>query len=139
VLPLRRRTGTLLWALYDRPVARGLLARLIAIGVAAGVFGALFGVGGGIVLVPLLLLLASFRPHEATATSLGAIAITALAGVVAYALRDDIRYGYAVLLGVPAAIGALGGATLQQRVSGRSLTFGFSGLLLGVGVWLLVG
>jgi uncharacterized membrane protein YfcA len=120
-------------------VARGLLARLIAIGVAAGVFSALFGVGGGIVLVPLLLLLVSFRPHEATATSLGAIAITALAGVVAYAFRDDIRYSYAALLGVPAAIGALGGATLQQRLSGRLLTLGFACLLVGVGIWLLAG
>ena len=120
-------------------MARGLLVRLLAIGVVAGVFSALFGVGGGIVLVPLLLLLASFRPHEATATSLGAIAITALAGVVAYALRHDIRYSYAALLGVPAALGALAGATVQQRFSARSLTFGFAALLVGVGIWLIVG
>jgi len=109
------------------------------IGVAAGVFSALFGVGGGIVLVPLLLLVASFRPHEAAATSLGAIAITALAGVVAYALRHDIRYSYAALLGVSAAIGVVGGTSLQQRLSGRSLTLGFACVLVGVGVWLLVG
>jgi hypothetical protein len=120
-------------------VPRGLLARLVAIGLTAGVFSALFGVGGGIVLVPLLLLAASFKPHEATATSLGAIAITALAGVVAYALRDDIRYGYAALLGIPAAVGAVGGATLQQRLSGRRLTLAFAVLLVGVGIWLLVG
>jgi uncharacterized membrane protein YfcA len=114
------------------------VARLAAIGLLAGVFSALFGVGGGIVIVPLLLLLAAFRPHEATATSLGAIAITAVSGVVAYAIRGDIRYGYAVLLGVPAMAGAVLGAAMQQRFSGRALTFAFAALLVGIGVWLLV-
>jgi uncharacterized membrane protein YfcA len=120
-------------------VSGALFGRLVAIGLVAGVFSSLFGVGGGIVIVPLLLLLASFAPHEATATSLGAIAITALAGVAAYALRHDIRYAYAALVGVPAAVGALGGATLQQRFSGRSLALGFAVLLAGIGIWLIAG
>jgi hypothetical protein len=129
----------LLAALYDTPVPVALFGRLVAIGLVAGVFSSFFGVGGGVVIVPLLLLLAAFRPHEATATSLGAIAITALAGVVAYALRHDVRYAYAVLVGLPATIGVLSGATLQQRLSGRSLTIGFAALLTGIGVWLIVG
>jgi len=115
------------------------VVRLAAIGLVAGVFSALFGVGGGIVIVPLLLLATSFRPHEAAATSLGAIAVTALSGVVAYALRHEIRYSYALLLGLPAMAGALGGAALQQRVSARSLTLAFSGLLVALGIWLIVG
>jgi uncharacterized membrane protein YfcA len=115
------------------------VVRLAAIGLVAGVFSALFGVGGGIVIVPLLLLVAGFRPHEATATSLGAIAITAVAGVVAYAVRGDIRYGHAVLLGVPAMAGAVAGAAFQQRFSGQSLTLAFSALLAGIGIWLIVG
>ena len=129
----------LLGGLYHGLVSRGFLGRLVVIGLVAGAFSSVFGVGGGIVVVPLLLLLTSFRPHEAAATSLGAIAITALAGVAAYALRDDIRYSYAALLGLPAAFGALGGATLQQRVSARSLTLAFAGLLAGIAVWLLAG
>ena len=116
-----------------------LLARLVAIGLVAGVFSSLFGVGGGIVIVPLLLMLVAFRPHEAAATSLGAIAITALAGVTVYALRHDVRYAYAALLGAPAAVGALAGAAVQQRFSARSLTLGFAALLAGIGVWLIVG
>ena len=79
------------------PVA--LFGRLVAIGLVAGVFSSLFGVGGGLVIVPLLLLFAAFPPHQATATSFGAIAITALAGAAAYALRHDIRYAYAALVG----------------------------------------
>jgi uncharacterized protein len=114
-------------------------ARLVGIGLVAGVFSSLFGVGGGLVIVPLLLLLAAYPPHEATATSLGAVAITALAGVVAYALRHDIRYSYAALVGLPATIGVIGGAALQQRFSGRALTLSFALLLVGIGIWLMVG
>ena len=53
--------------------------RLIAIGIVAGVFSALLGVGGGLIAVPLLILFAHVPEREATATSLGAIGITALA------------------------------------------------------------
>jgi len=120
-------------------VPRELFGRLLVIGLVAGVFSSLFGVGGGIVIVPLLLLVTSFAPHEAAATSLGAIAITAVAGVTAYALRHDIRYAYAALVGIPATVGALGGATLQQRLSARSLTLAFSVLLVGIGIWLIAG
>ena len=117
----------------------GLSARLVAIGLVAGVFSSLFGVGGGLVIVPMLLLLAAYPPHEATATSLGAVAITALAGVVAYALRHDIRYAYAALVGLPATVGVVGGAALQQRFTGRALTLAFALLLVGIGIWLLAG
>jgi uncharacterized protein len=120
-------------------VPRELFGRLVVIGLVAGVFSSLFGVGGGIVIVPLLLLATSFVPHEATATSLGAITITAVAGVAAYALRHDIRYAYAALVGIPATFGAVSGAALQQRLSARSLTLAFSVLLVAIGVWLIAG
>lgn len=115
------------------------MPRLIAVGVAAGVFGALFGVGGGIVILPLLVMFAHFAAREAAATSLGAIGITAVAGVVAYAARGEVRVGYALLVGIPAAAAAFAGAGLQQRVSNRSLTAGFAVLLFGVGIWMIVG
>jgi uncharacterized membrane protein YfcA len=115
------------------------LGRLVGIGLAAGVFSSLFGVGGGLVIVPLLILLAGFAPRHAAATSLGAIAITALAGAVAYGVRGEIRYAYAALVGLPATLGALAGADLQQRISARSLSVAFGGFLGGIGVWLIVG
>ncbi len=117
----------------------GLSARLVGIGLVAGVFSSLFGVGGGLVIVPLLLLVVAYPPHQATATSLGAVAITAVAGVVAYAFRHDIRYAYAALVGLPATVGVVGGAALQQRFSGRALTLAFAVLLVGIGIWLIVG
>ena len=111
--------------------------RLVAIGLAAGVFSAFFGVGGGIIAVPLLILVAGLPERAATATSLLAIAITASAGVVVFGLRGEIEVGYAALVGLPAAAGAVAGSTWQQRVRTSTLTYGFAVLLAGLGVWLL--
>ena len=112
--------------------------RLILIGLAAGFFSALFGVGGGIVIVPLLLLVARWEIRSATATSLAAIGITAVAGVAAYLFHHDVQANYAALLGIPAAAGALGGAALQQRANTRVLSLAFAALLVGIAVDLLV-
>lgn len=114
------------------------LVRLVAIGLAAGVFSAFFGVGGGILAVPLLILLAHLPERAAAATSLLAIAITATAGVVVFSLRGEVDVAYAALVGLPAAVGALAGTSLQQRVTTSTLTLGFAALLAGTGVWLLV-
>ncbi len=114
------------------------LVRLIAIGIAAGVFSALFGVGGGLIAVPLLILFTQLPERVATATSLAAIGITALAGVIVYAYRGEVDVGYAALVGLPAAGGAFFGTMLQQRITTRHLTYGFAVLLTGVGIWLLV-
>lgn len=116
-----------------------MTARLAAVGLVAGVFSTLFGVGGGIVVVPLLVGLVSFPTHAAAATSLGAILVTAAAGVVLYALRGEVEVGYAALVGLPAIAGALVGAHLQQRLSGRALTLAFAALLAGIGAWLAIG
>jgi hypothetical protein len=113
--------------------------RLVLIGLVAGLFSSLFGVGGGIVIVPLLILVAAYGAREATATSLGAIVITAAAGVTLYAVRGEVDVPYALLVGVPAMGGALVGASAQRRLSGRALTFAFSAFLAVIGVWLIAG
>jgi uncharacterized protein len=112
--------------------------RLVLIGLAAGFFSALFGVGGGIVIVPLLMLLLGYEPRLATGTSLAAIGIIALAGTIAYGVRGEVDLGYAALVGLPAAGGAVAGAALQQRLSQRALALAFSLLLVAVGIALLV-
>jgi hypothetical protein len=113
--------------------------KLVAIGLVAGLFSALFGVGGGIVLVPLLILLLAFEGKVATGTSLAAIGITAVAGTILYAFEGHVDPAYAALVGVPAAAGAITGTAIQQRISGRALTLAFAGLLSVLAVWLLVG
>jgi uncharacterized membrane protein YfcA len=112
--------------------------RLIPIGLVAGFFSALFGVGGGIVIVPLLLLVAKWELRPATATSLAAIGITATAGVLAYVAHGDVEPAYALLVGVPAALGAAGGSALQQRLPVRTLSFLFATLLVGIAIQMLV-
>lgn len=112
--------------------------RLVAIGLVTGVFSALFGVGGGIVAVPLLILFVNLPERVATATSLGAIGITALAGTVFFAFRGDVEVGYAALVGIPAAAGALLGTALQQRIAARVLGYLFAALLTVAAIWLLV-
>jgi uncharacterized membrane protein YfcA len=112
--------------------------RLILIGLAAGFFSALFGVGGGILIVPLLLLVCRWNLRPATATSLAAIGITATAGTIVYVVHGDVRPVYAALVGIPAAAGALGGTALQQRLRTRTLSFLFAALLVGIAIRMLV-
>lgn len=116
-----------------------MTARLAAIGLVAGIFSTLFGVGGGIIVVPLLAGLVAFPAHAAAATSLGAILVTAAAGVVLYAMRGEVEPWYAALVGLPAVVGALAGAHLQQRLSGRTLTLAFAALLAVIGARLIIG
>jgi uncharacterized membrane protein YfcA len=112
--------------------------RLILIGLVAGFFSALFGVGGGIVLVPLLLLVARLSERPAMATSLAAIGVTALAGAAAYAVLGRVDPALAALVGIPAALGAVLGTSLQQRLANRALSLAFAVLLVVIAVLLLV-
>ena len=66
-----------------------------------------------------------------------AIVITATAGVVVYAYRGEVDVGYAALVGLPAAAGALAGSAWQQRIRASTLAYGFAALLSALGVWLL--
>jgi uncharacterized membrane protein YfcA len=112
--------------------------RLVVIGVAAGFFSALFGVGGGIVIVPLLIFLLRFAERSAMATSLAAIGITALAGTLFYAYYGRVHPGSAALIGLPATVGAVGGTWLQQRLRRRELSLLFAGLLVAIAIKLLL-
>ena len=112
--------------------------KLALIGLAAGFMSALFGVGGGLVVVPLLILLLAYTPHAATATSIAAIGITALAGATTFAIAGEVDYAHALLVGLPAAVGATAGATLQQRVKARELSYLFAAFLVAIAAWLLV-
>ncbi len=114
------------------------MPKLVGIGLISGFFGALFGVGGGIVLVPLLVLVLAFDQRRASATSLAAILISSVAGAATYALHGDVKPGAAALVGIPAVAGVLIGAACQQRIAVDRLTIGFAILLTVVGTRLLI-
>jgi len=113
--------------------------KLVLIGLVAGLFSALFGVGGGIVIVPLLIVAAGFEGKLATGTSLAAIGITALAGTIFYAFEGHVDVAHAALVGLPAAAGAVAGTAIQQRISASVLSLAFAALLAAIAVWLLLG
>jgi uncharacterized membrane protein YfcA len=108
---------------------RRLLA-LAVTGTAAGLFSGLFGVGGGTVIVPLLVLWLGFGEREATGTSLGAIVIIAGAAAITQVLYGNVHFLKGVLIGVPAVAGVLLGTWLQQRVRQETVSLLFAGLLV---------
>jgi uncharacterized protein len=110
----------------------------VGIGIAAGVFSALFGVGGGGIVVPLLILLAGFASKPATGTSLAAIGLTALAGAASFTMLGEVHWGYAALVGVPAMAGTVVGTWAQQRMSSRLLTVLFAAFLVAIAVRLFL-
>jgi uncharacterized protein len=112
--------------------------RLVLIGLAAGFFGALFGVGGGIVVVPFLIAIAGFPARAAMATSLAAIGLIAFEGVIFYGAHGDLRPIEAIVIGVPAAAGAVIGTAVQQRLANRTLSLAFAALLVAVAVRLFI-
>jgi len=114
------------------------LAKLAVIGTAAGAFSGLFGVGGGTVIVPLLIFWFAYGEHEATGTSLAAIVVIAALGVIVQGAYGNVDVGKGLLVGIPAVGGVLAGTSLQQRLSGRTVSLLFAALLVAVAIDLLV-
>ena len=112
---------------------------LAVVGTLGGAFSGLFGVGGGIVMVPLLILWAGFDERRATGTSLAAIVIIAAVAAGTQAGYGNVHVEEGLLVGVPAVGGVLFGTWLQQRVPIRWISLGFAVLLLAIAVRLLVG
>jgi uncharacterized membrane protein YfcA len=113
------------------------LARLAVIATAAGAFSGLFGVGGGTIIVPLLILWLGYEEREATGTSLAAIVVIAALAAGAQGLYGNVDVGEAVLIGLPAVAGVVAGTALQQRVPSRAVAGAFA-VLLVVSAILLV-
>jgi uncharacterized membrane protein YfcA len=113
------------------------LPQLLVIGTAAGVFSGLFGVGGGTVIVPALILWLGFGKHEATGTSLAAIVLIAAAAAIAQAVYGNVDWGDAALVGIPALAGVLLGTWMQQRISERAISHLFAIVLVVTAIRLL--
>jgi uncharacterized membrane protein YfcA len=116
----------------------GRTLRLAAIGTAAGLFSGLFGVGGGTVIVPLLVLWIGYESHAATATSLAAIACIAAFAAGVQGLYGNVHVLDAALVGVPAVAGVLAGTWLAQRLASRELTLLFAAVLVASAVELVL-
>jgi uncharacterized membrane protein YfcA len=110
----------------------------IVIGLLAGLISGSFGVGGGIVIVPGLVLLLHFTQRLSHGTSLLAIMPIAAAGVIGFGFHGSINIGYAFFLGIGSIVGAVLGTKLLSSISNVWLARFFSVLLLITAIWLFV-
>ena len=107
---------------------------LLLIGVVAGICAGMFGIGGGLIIVPALVFFYRLTQHAAVGTSLGAILLPvgALSAWV-YWKNGNLNIGYSVLIAAGLLIGGFFGATLVQPVSDLTLRRMFAGFLIIVG------
>jgi len=112
--------------------------KLMVIGTLAGLFSGLFGVGGGSVIVPLLVLWLGYDERAATATSLAAIVCIAGFAAAVQGAYGNVRLLDAALIGVPAVGGVLIGTWLQQRLQTRSIALLFAAVLVASAIELVV-
>jgi uncharacterized membrane protein YfcA len=111
----------------------------IAIGLGAGVLAGMFGIGGGIVIGPALILLARFQPQMATGTSLGALLLPVGAlGAWEYYRRGDLNIVASAWIALGLFLGAWVGARIAQSLSGPQLQKAFAVFLviIAIRVWV---
>jgi uncharacterized protein len=128
--------STLVQAAAEHPRSRSL--KLMTIGTLAGVFSGLFGVGGGSVIVPLLVLWLGYDERSATATSLAAIVFIAGFAAAVQGAYGNVRVLDALLVGAPAVVGVLIGTKLQQRLNTRAIALLFAAVLVASAVELVI-
>jgi uncharacterized protein len=124
---------------HEAPTGRRVtLPVLAAIGAGAGLLSGLFGIGGGVVMVPLLVL-GGLRQHRAQITSLAAIVPIAAVGALVFGGARNVEFIAAAVLVVGSVVGVRAGAILMHRLSDRRLSLVFGGFLVVVAVTMLVG
>jgi uncharacterized protein len=121
-----------------RPRSARFVLTCVGIGLLAGLMSGLFGVGGGTVIVPLLVLVLGFDQRFAAGTSLAAIVPTATVGVISYAIHGSVAWIPALILAAGAVVGAQIGTWLLPRVSLTVLRWAFVGFLAAVIVSLFI-
>lgn len=115
-----------------------LTRRLVAIGLAGGLLSGLLGVGGGVVMVPALVLWAGFGQRDAHAVSLGAIIPISAAGTLAFGVAGEIAVLPAALLTIGSMLGARIGAGALARIDERRLQLVFGAFLICASVLMAV-
>ena len=114
----------------------------LAIGLAAGILSGLFGIGGGILIIPSLVFLAKFHTKLAIGTSLGAMLLpVGLLGAYAYYQQGNISIKGSLLIGVGLFLGAYVGAKLAQSIPSTTLQrmFAVFIVLMAIRLWVEAG
>ncbi len=122
----------------DRARTPATIFTYIGVGLLAGLLSGLFGVGGGTVIVPLLVMFLAFNQRLAAGTSLAAIVPTATVGVISYAVGGHVDWLAAILLAVGAIVGTQIGTWMLPRISQTALRWTFVGFVVVVIVSLFI-
>jgi uncharacterized protein len=120
-----------------RAERRGPGLLLAVVGAAAGVLSGLFGVGGGILMVPAMVLIMGIAQHRAHATSLAAIVPIAFVGAVIFGRADSVDFLAALALIVGSLLGVQAGARVMHRLSDERLARVFGAFLAIVALAML--
>lgn len=115
--------------LWAKPTGRQAIL-LALLGLAAGFLSGMFGVGGGILIVPGLIAISSFAPRLASGTSLTTIIPLAIVGVISYAMLGHVSWAAAAFLALGGMSGAQLGTWLLSRINQRLLQIVFSLFIL---------
>lgn len=109
---------------------------LILIGLGAGIGSGLFGIGGGVIIVPALVFLLGFSQHRATGTSLAVLLPpVGIAAVFEYYRNDNVDWKAGLIIALSMLLGAWLGALISNRLSGPVLRLLFSGFLIFLGIY----
>lgn len=119
------------------PIGPVALAALVGVGLLTGVLSAILGLGGGLVLVPALVLAFGFSQHAAEGTSLAVIVPTALLGAARHTRRGYTRWPTGLTLGVGGVAGGVAGAALALALDGLALQRLFAAFLVVITIRLL--
>ena len=122
----------------DARPASSRVVRVVLVGLLAGFLSGLFGVGGGILIVPALVLLLGFTQRLAHGTSLAAVLPIAIASLTTYAFEDKVDWKVGALLAVGAVVGAVLGTQILHKLPHDTLAVAFAVLLVATAVRLLV-
>ena len=116
------------------------LLRLLVIGLAGGVAGGLFGIGGGVVIVPALIYWMGFSQHKATGTSLAVLLPPiGLAAVLEYNRKGNVDLKAALIIAGMMFVGGYIGAFVANKLSGPHLRLAFGIFVVILGFYLIYG
>jgi hypothetical protein len=114
------------------------LPGLLAVGLSVGLMKGLLGIGGGVLFMPLLILVVGLSPHQAVGTSLGVVMFSSVAGTIQKGLHGDVSLSIAMALLATSSIGVIIGAWLCQKLHATRLRRYFAILVGAVVVWLMI-
>ncbi len=110
----------------------------LLIGLLAGFFGGLVGLGGGVIMIPLMVGVSKMTQHRAHGTSLVALVFTGVSGAVTYALKGSVDLTASLLIAATAIFTARGGARFAHALPEWKLKRSFGGFLVFVSALLLM-